>query len=79
MGKNFRIDQWFWRLMLMSKGRRYVGYARVNTNDGTSINYSVEETNESVIQYLICACNSVRLGDFDKNVIDKYCDFGVKK
>ncbi|KIE18858.1 hypothetical protein SE23_20095 [Vibrio sinaloensis] len=61
------------------EGRRYVGYARVNTNDGTSINYSVEETNESVIQYLTRACNSVRLGDFDKNVIDKYCDFGVKK
>ncbi|MGF1889130.1 hypothetical protein L4D13_23795 [Photobacterium profundum] len=58
------------------EGRQYVGYARVKRGEYLSVSTSVEETNESVIQFITRLCNIVRSGNYRASLVEEHCDFG---
>lgn len=58
------------------EGRQYVGYSRVNHGEYLTVSTSVEETNESVIQFITRLCNVVRSGGFSASMVEENCNFG---
>ncbi len=61
------------------EGRQYVGYARVNHSEYLSVSTSVEETNESVVQFITRLCNVVRNGNYPESLVEEKCNFGGVK
>ncbi|MEZ9219966.1 hypothetical protein [Vibrio cyclitrophicus] len=59
--------------------KQYVGYAMVKMDENLSVSNSVEESNNSIIQYITRLCESVRSGDFPKKVVVENCNFSGTK